>query len=214
MQKTAASLSDASIRRRNRRGEETRRQIIDAAIDCLTSLGYAGTSIESVMASASLSRGSVLNQFPTRIDLMTVTSESAMQAMIADTRARIDAVADPGLRYRSMCDATWETQNLPAAAAVTEVLLAARWDAALAAGLGPVAARIEVEIDQYTEELALAAGVRAEDIDTCLLYGRIRIVSLRGIALELAFDPDRKMINRALDLIRAQHAAHCDAVLG
>jgi AcrR family transcriptional regulator len=205
---------ESLVRRRNRRGEETRRQIIEAAIDCLTRLGYAGTSIEAVMARAGLSRGSVLNQFPTRIDLMIATSEAAMQAMIDDTRARMDAVVDPARRYRAMCDATWETLKLPASAAVSEVLLAARWDAALASGLRPVATRIEAEIDQYTAELAGAAGVKAEDIDACLLFGRIRILSLRGITLELGFDPARKMINRALDQIRAQHAAHCDALLG
>lgn len=201
-------------RRRNKRGEAVRVQIIEAAIRCLNTLGYAGTSIEAVMAEAGVSRGSLLNQFPTRIALMAATSEAAMQAMIADTRARTAKIASPADQYRAMCDIAWAAQNMAEGTAVTEVLLAARRDEALALAFRPVAQRIEAEIDQYTEELARAAGVKARDIDSCLLHGRLQILSLRGIALELSFDPRRKMINRALDQIRAQHGAHCDRVLG
>jgi len=201
-------------RRRTRKGIETRRILIEAAIQCLQALGYAGTSIEAVMARAGLSRGSVLNQFPTRIALMAATSDAAMQTMIADTRVRMDAIPDPAARYRAMCEVTWAAQNLAEGAALTEVLLAARRDEALALAFRPVAERIEAEIDQYTAELARAAGVREQDIDACLVHGRVLILSLRGITLELSFDPDRKMINRALEQIRAMHKAHCDRVLG
>ncbi len=201
-------------RRRNKRGEAARRQIIAAAIRCLNKFGYAGTSIEAVMAEGGVSRGSLLNQFPTRIALMAATSEAAMQAMIADTRARIEAIPDAVTRYRAMGDVTWAAQNMAEGAALTEVLLAARRDEALALAFRPVAQRIEAEIDQYTADLARAAGVKARDVDTCLLHGRLLILSLRGITLELSFDPGRRMINRALDQIRAQHAAHCDRVLG
>lgn len=214
MSKTPEAETLSAPRRRNKRGEAARRQIIEAAIRCLNALGYAGTSIEAVMAAAGVSRGSLLNQFPTRIALMAATSEAAMQAMIADTQARMDAIPDSVRRYRAMCDVTWAAQNMAEGAAVTEVLLAARRDEALALAFRPVAQRIEAEIDQYTANLARAAGVKARDIDACLLHGRLLILSLRGIALELTFDPRRKMINRALDQIRAQHGAHCDRVLG
>lgn len=213
MPKTPEAETLNAPRRRNKRGEAARRQIIEAAIRCLNSLGYAGTSIEAVMAEAGVSRGSLLNQFPTRIALMAATSEAAMQAMIEDTRRRVDAVKGSEARYRAMCEVAWAAQNLPEGTALTEVLLAARRDDALALAFRPVARRIEAEIDQYTAELASAAGVRDGDIDACLLHGRLLILSLRGITLELAFDPRRKMINRALDQIRAQHAAHCDRVL-
>jgi len=213
MPKTPATETLSAPRRRNKRGEAARRQIIEAAIRCLNAHGYAGTSIEAVMAEAGVSRGSLLNQFPTRIALMAATSEAAMQAMIADTHARMDAIPDAVRRYRAMCDVTWAAQNMTEGTAVTEVLLAARRDEALALAFRPVARRIEAEIDQYTGELARAAGVKERDIDLCLLHGRLLILSLRGITLELSFDSRRKMINRALDQIRAQHAAHCDRVL-
>lgn len=202
-----------AARRRTRRGEETRRALIDGTIRCLNSLGYAGTSIEAVMEETGISRGSVLNQFPTRVALMSAAIEAAMLAMVSDTRRRGAAIEDPVQRVREMCDVFWETQNIPEAVVVTEVLLAARWDGALAQALGPIASRIETEIDQYTMELIRGAGVDEAFHEDCLLHARILILSLRGITLELMYDKDRRIMHRALARIREMHLSQCDIVL-
>jgi AcrR family transcriptional regulator len=202
------------VRRRTRRGEETRRQIVDAAIECLNNLGYAGTSVEAVLEQSGLSRGSVLNQFPTRIDLMAGAIQAAMEAMVAHIVTSAAKIADPAERLRAMCDVFWTTQQLPGSTAVTEVLLAARWDRALAAALRPVASQIETEIDQFTAQLSRETGITGDGAEANLLHARILILSLRGITLELMYDQDRGVIHRALDQIRAMHQAHCDRVLG
>jgi AcrR family transcriptional regulator len=202
-----------AARRRTRRGAATRQALIDGAIRCLHALGYAGTSIEAVMEETGISRGSVLNQFPTRIALMTAAIETAMQAMVEYTRKRGSEIEDPVQRVRQMCDVFWEAQNIPEAATVTEVLLAARWDGALAQALRPVAREIETEIDQYTTELALAAGVNETHLDLCRLHARILILSLRGITLERMYDKERSIIHRALDRIREMHLSQCDQLL-
>lgn len=208
----AATLS--APRRRTKRGEETRRTLIRAAIGCLHDLGYAGTTVETVMARSGLSRGSVLNQFPTRLALMAATSEAAMQEMIEGGRERLNAIADPVERYRSVFEASWEMQNIPAGTAVTELLLAARRDPALAGALQAVAQRIEAEIDQDTENMVRAAGVAPELVGECIVHNRILILALRGTTMELMFDKDREIIHRALDRIRLMHKVHCDSVLG
>lgn len=202
----------AGGRRRTRKGEETRRLLVRSAVQCLTEQGYAATSVESVMAKAGVSRGSVLNQFPTRLDLMSAASEAAMRTMIADTRARFEGVDDPAQKMRRLCDMFWQTQNIPEGAAVTEVLLAARWDADLAERLRHIAVEIEVEIDADVQRIALAAGVK--DVEACIVHARMLILSLRGITLELMFDPKRDVIHSALAELRAMHAAFCDRVLG
>lgn len=201
-----------SRRRTTRRGEETRRQLIAAAIECLCERGYAATSIETVMDRAGVSRGSVLHQFPTRISLIAGAIEAAMDAMMEHTRDRMRALPDPVTRYRAMCDLFWDTQNIPEGAAVTEALLASRWDAALGEALRPVGMRIEAEIDQETRATAIAAGVR--DVEASMVHARVLILTLRGITLELMYDKKRAMIHRALEQVRAQHNAHCDEMLG
>ena len=211
MTETTQRTKQGSGRRRTRRGEETRKQLIQACIDCLHERGYAATSIEAVMLKSGISRGSVLNQFPTRLDLMTATIEAAMRAMIADTNARFARVPDPVERLRRFCDLFWETQQLPVSVAVTEVLLAARWDTELAGTLAHVAAGIETELDAATRRFAAQAGVR--DIEAVVVHARMLILSLRGMTLELMFDPDRQIIHHALDEIRASHEAFCDRML-
>ena len=204
--------SQAGRKRRTRKGEETRRLLVTSAVECLTEQGYAATSVESVMAKAGVSRGSVLNQFPTRLDLMSAASEAAMRAMIADTRTRFEGVDSPVTKMRRLCDMFWQTQNIPEAAAVTEVLLAARWDADLAKRLRHIAVEIEVEIDADVQRIAQAAGIK--DVEACIVHARMLILSLRGITLELMFDPQRDVIHSALAELRAMHAAFCDRVLG
>jgi len=201
------------FRRRTQRGEETRRLIIEAAIECLNSLGYIGKPVEAVMEQSNLSRGSVLNQFPTRIDLMAETIGAAMESQVAEARARAAEIADAGERMRAMCDLFRAILKTPASTAVTEGLLAARWDGALAVALRPLASQIETEVDQFTAELSQDAGLSGDGLEANLLQARILIISLRGITLALIYDQDRAVIHRALDQIRHLHHAHCDRVL-
>lgn len=201
------------FRRRTQRGEETRRLIIEASIECLNSLGYAGTSVEAVMEQSNLSRGSVLNQFPTRIDLMAATIRAAMECQVAEARARAAEIADAGERMRAMCDLFWAILKTPASTAVTEGLLAARWDGALAVALRPLVSQIEVDINQFTEEISRDAGLSPDGLEANLLQARLLIISLRGITLALMHDQDRAIIHRAVDQIRRLHYAHCDRVL-
>lgn len=163
------------------------------------------------MSKAGISRGSVLNQFPTRLDLMTATIETAMRAMMADTSARFARIADPVERLRRLCDVYWETQRLPRSVAVTEVLLAARWDTELAGMLGRVTKEIEIELDAETRRRGEEAGVN--DVDALVVHTRMLILSLRGMTLELMFDPDRQIIHHALEEIRSTHDAFCDRML-
>lgn len=197
--------------RRNRRGEKARREILQGTIGCLQACGYAQTSIEMVMTQTGFSRGSVLHQFPTRHILISSAIDVAMQETIMDTRERFGRIEDPETAYRAACDVFWETFNIPQSAAVSEALLASRWDHELAKALQPVGERAEREIDTLVTEVAAAAG--ATNIQSCLVQSRTLIVSLRGMTFEQAYSPGREIMLRALDNIRAQHLAHCDAVL-
>lgn len=203
----------ADERRRTARGEQTRRQIIAAAIVCLNRYGYAGTSVETVMEEAGLSRGSVLNQFPTRIALMTGVIEASLVIMLKDTALRASRITDPVERVRGICDVFWETMKLPAATVITEVLLAGRWDESLAIALRPVGLQIHEEIVRYVVDLSSGAGMSETHYEANLVHAYVLILSLRGIALELMHNPEGTVIYKALDQIKAIHQAHCDKVL-
>src|SRR5262245_1251771 len=55
------------------RGLATRRKLLEATIECLYTLGYHRTSTVLVTERAGVSRGSLLHQFPTKVDLMVET---------------------------------------------------------------------------------------------------------------------------------------------
>lgn len=93
------------------------------------------------MAEAGLSRGSVLHQFPNRVALMVATAERAMRRVMDSAGVMAAAIEDPFERLSDYARISWETHSAPEGLALTDILLAARWDAELIAGLQPSRAR-------------------------------------------------------------------------
>src|ERR1051325_7177263 len=60
-------------------GPATRSKILDAALKCILKFGYQGTSTLLVQRMAGVSRGSLLNEFPPKADLMVALSESIIK---------------------------------------------------------------------------------------------------------------------------------------
>jgi AcrR family transcriptional regulator len=196
-------------KRRNRRGAVTRDTILGATIECLHHHGYAGTTVAAVLAEAGLGRGSVLNQFPNRIALIAGAFARAMRAMVDCVEA--GAAVDPVARLMHLALAIRESYRLPAATAVTEILLASRWDRDLAAAIRPDALRMESEIDAIMTRIADAAGVAA--VEDLKVHARTLVANFRGLAIELMLSPDRAMIERAIVAQLADHARVCRLLL-
>lgn len=194
-------------RRRNRRGEATRELIIDATVRCLQRNGYAGTSVEAVIAGAGVGRGSVLNQFPTRVDLMAATAQVAMKRMIDHADGALASIADPRERLFALVDLGWQSHNLPEATAVTEILLASRWDDALGTAIRSVVETVEREIDRLHVQMASINSL--PDVAGLVVYGRLLNSSLRGLTIELMFNANRTVMLQALEALRADHRARC-----
>ena len=164
------------------------------------------------MSKAGISRGSVLNQFPTRLDLMAATMDAAVRILVDDVQTRLDAISGPEQQLRKMFDVLWANQNIPEGVVITELLLAARWDTELAAEMARALPTFEEEFDDRTRQIAIRA--KARDPEACVLCARMLVLALRGITLELMFDPDRKIILRALREIGALYENFCDYMLG
>jgi AcrR family transcriptional regulator len=194
------------------RGEETRRKLLQAAVSSLGRNGYASTTVDALMQAAGVSRGSVLHQFPTRLDLMAAAAEFAMNSMVLDTVERIEEFDSATRQLDMLAQVMWEVHNSTSANALTEVLLASRWDRDLAMRLTPVAERIEAEIDSLLGKIADRCGV-ANPIEV-LAWGRLMIASMRGLIIELMLQPDRQMIIAARDTLLQQHAKRVREWLG
>jgi AcrR family transcriptional regulator len=76
---------------RQDRSRATRQRLLDAAVDCLVELGWAGTTVTVVAERAGVSRGAAQHHFPTREALVTAAVEHVTQARTVDIQRELDA---------------------------------------------------------------------------------------------------------------------------
>ena len=137
----------------------TRAKIMDAAVRCLAEFGYAATSTPLVAKLAKVSRGSLLHQFPTKVDLILGVAGHASQARGAKVREHLAPYPDGPNRFLHGVDAVWASLHEPAAIALMEITIAARSDPDLA--------------ERYPQF--------AEDLDASLHRARVRMAENLGV---------------------------------
>lgn len=194
------------------RGADVRNRIIAAMIACIVRSGFAATTVEHVMREAGLSRGSILHQFPTRLALAVASAEHAMREVMADAKARALAVQDPYERLASYADILWATHSQSYGLAVTDILLATRWDGELAQALLPVTGAVELAIHDELLLIAQEAGLR--DPEGYVPYGWLLLASVRGLIIEHKLSPQRPMIIQAIAAMKDEHRRLCERLRG
>src|SRR4051795_6382285 len=103
------SPSAAPARRtQSERRAETRGRLLDATIESLIEVGYAGTTIRRVTELAGVSQGAQSHHFPHRVDLVTSAFERLAEERIERYRQRArELPADRGERLRALLDLLW-----------------------------------------------------------------------------------------------------------
>ena len=190
------------VRRTNvERSATTRGKLIAAAIDLLYREGYSATTTISVAAKAHVSRGAMLHQFPTRVELLLAVAENitAEQSRYRRERLLADKFNSPMERFIASANVSWEVHSQPSAIALLEIIMATRSDRDLRKGFGPF-------VKTWTEKRRLAAVNMAADlgiadvskVDTMI---GLHQASLRGLAIELMFAQDSTHIERQRQLL-------------
>lgn len=106
----------------------TRAALLDATVECLIELGYAGTTTTEVTRRAGVSQGALLHHFPTKSDLLVAAVEHVCDKRTEDFRKSM-ANLDPGLdRVDASIDLLWESMSGPSFVAWTELWVGARSD--------------------------------------------------------------------------------------
>jgi AcrR family transcriptional regulator len=118
-------------------GLRTRRRILDAAIDCLFELGYAGTTTVMVQARAEVTRGCLLHHFPSRDELLVAAVAHLGEARFAAVLDQVKATANEENRIDAAVEAMWDSFQGPLFVAAAELWLAARTHQELRAVLTP-----------------------------------------------------------------------------
>lgn len=141
--------------RQQQRSRTTQRRLLDATVDCLVDVGWAGTTTTLIAERAGVSRGAQLHHYPTKAALVL-----AAVTHLAERRATELSAEAENLRAQPTADRVDRVLDLLAAAftgplfvAALELWVAARTDGELRAALVPLEAHIGREMHRLAVSL-------------------------------------------------------------
>jgi len=181
------------------RSATMRARLVAAAIRCLNRDGYASTTVAMVADEAGVSRGGMLHQFPTKVDLMLeVVRFASDHDEFAEEGDKVNL--DPRAHFIDLSDAFWRNVTRPPSAAKLEIMIAAHSDSVLAVRLPPIIREIEDQRRRRVWRLAEALG--AKDRDAVDAMVTLHLSAMRGLSIELRFAEDSAAVGRAYDLLK------------
>ncbi|WP_018656096.1 TetR/AcrR family transcriptional regulator [Actinomadura flavalba] len=137
---------------RQDRSRATRQRLLEAAIDCLASVGWTGTTVTVVAERAGVSRGAAQHHFPTREELVTAAVEYGSEVRMTRMRDHLDALADQRPTVRDVVMQLGEMFASPLFRAALQLWVAASSDDQLRAQVLPLEARVGREAHRLTVE--------------------------------------------------------------
>jgi AcrR family transcriptional regulator len=199
------------------RSATTRGKLIQAAIDSLYEEGYSATTTVSVAARARVSRGAMLHQFPTRVEMLLAVAEFIVVEHSRLRRERLDAYE--GLkRFYAAADISWSVHSRPSAIALLEIMMATRSDKDLRKGFTPFLKQWADMRRTAAVNMSKTLGV-PQAVDQVEMLISLHQTGMRGLAIELMFahEPDEVERMRQLQVqyertfvekLVADHKAH------
>jgi AcrR family transcriptional regulator len=182
----AGIAEGAQKRTQQERSEISRRRVLDAAVDVLSTEGYSATSTLRIQQEAGISRGRLLHQFPSRDALLVAAVQHLAASRVDDLRYRHDWSEDPPTRIDQAVDTMWSTYHQPYFWAATELWLGARSNDELRQALLPQERDLGRLLRDATDaffgaELCGRPGYRP--------VREVLIAAMRGVALTYAIEP-------------------------
>lgn len=199
------AIADAGGRTARRsqaeRSASMRARLIDAAVVCLDKLGYSATTLATIAEEAGVSRGGMLHQFPSKVDLMLAV---VAYASGADERAAPPREPQNYPDYRSffmsLTDLVWEAQKTPAVMAKLEIMVAARSDKVLAEKLPAIFNEIEQRRVESMWARAQELGIRNREAIEAMVS--LHMAAMRGLSIELLLTDDPARVERSYALLK------------
>jgi AcrR family transcriptional regulator len=187
----------------------TREKILDAAVRCLFEDGYAQTTTVAVAERAGVARGSLLHQFPTRIDLILEVAQYAARrqgVLIRDGLAELPAGRE---RFVGSVDVTWRAFQSPESRALTEIIIATRHDPELATRIPDFARDFDEGIARGARRFAEAMGL-TEAAEEAVAERQLMLVALRGLTVATTLSGEASDPEAVLRLLRRVRADFYD----
>ena len=155
------------------RRASTQAKILDATVEALVAVGYAGTSTPEICRRAGVSQGALFRYWPTKADLL---ADAAAHLLGRVTTAYEQAFTGRNVGVREALEALWSAYRQPDLLAALELYVASRTDPELAAAL----ARIEPAHRANLQRIAM----RVMDPEVVALPGFASFVELALAAVQ------------------------------
>ena len=181
---SASSSTGSSFRTRLTQDEktaETRRRLLDAAIECLIDRGYANTTTSEIAERAGLSRGAELYHFPRKEELLSSAVEHLFGLMFGEMKEKVGRLTSEDHRRTVAIDLLWEIAEGRLATAWIELVVASRTDSYLRESVSAVNDRMAEFIDQSFKELFPRPDAAGDDYE---LIPQIIVLILEALALQ------------------------------
>ncbi len=193
------------------RSAETQRKLIDAAIVVLHRMGYGATTTGLIADEAGVSRGAMLHQYPTKVDMMLAVVADVYERETREYRERGAQVASARERFYRFPDMMWDLLTRPSAMAVLEILMGSRSDPALASRLAPLQRRIEAASRATVEHILHEGGF--PDLPEINAMRRLFVAAVRGLSIDLMLLNDRTELDQAIELLKRLLRALSDGLV-
>lgn len=172
-----------------------RARLLEATVECLLELGFAGTSTTLVSERAGVSRGAQLHHFPTKNALVVAAVEHVTELRGRELAAAAGRLPNGARRTRAVLQMLADHFTSPVFTAALELWVAARTDPALLAAVAPLERRVGRQTHRLTVDLLGAdesrPGVRE------LVQATLDLV--RGLGLADTISDDARRRRRILD---------------
>ncbi|MPY77115.1 MAG: TetR family transcriptional regulator [Actinophytocola sp.] len=133
------------------RSRQTRRRLLDAAVACLTELGWTRTTVVVVAERAGVSRGAAQHHFPTREDLINAAVNHVSEVQLEELAEHVAALPTDGTRRRAVVEMLLNLYTGPSFRAALHLWVAASTDEPL----GEVIKPLERQVGREAHRMAV-----------------------------------------------------------
>ncbi|GAA2002346.1 TetR family transcriptional regulator [Nocardiopsis rhodophaea] len=138
---------------RQDRSRATRRRLLEAAVECLSEVGFSGATVGAVARRAGVSRGAAQHHFPTREDLLTAALLHMSENRLAELRRRAADLPDGGARTGAVVEMLIDAYTGPEFSAALQLWAAAASDPGLRSHVIPLEEHVGREAHRAAVEL-------------------------------------------------------------
>ncbi len=180
----ASSLAVSVPRRRTQeeRSTKMRERLLDATVDCLARLGYAGTTTTEIAKRARVSRGAQLHHYPRKEDLVIASVEHVFRLRLEDFAKAFANVPAETDRRPIAVDLLWSMFQGPVFHAWLELIVASRTDKALREALRAMNERFQGDLKVYFKEIFGPSPLTTDfDLIPAFIFSLMEGMAMRSI---------------------------------